>query len=924
MRRPPREGAKPPDAAAGACGERIAAGNDGTMVLAAIMELAYSGRSMDALSDIPEEREGAAAAGRPVRGARPAGWRSALAAAVGRLRLTRRAILLSGLLMALMSDAFVAWMLRTNYDEAYRAADTASADLVRALEEFTLRHMEAVDLLLRSISDDLANPTTALMVRGNPQLIDLLRRRGAPYRAVLGTVVIDAAGNLVADSAGNGVPGREFNFSDRDYFRAQRDNPDRGLFIDAPVAARVDPSRRFIAVSRALKGPDGAFAGVVLAAVNYDLMRDFFRSLDVGGHGGVTLFRDDGLVLAREPTGGETVGQNLSWLSLLQHELAKGPAGSFDGPGSIDSTPRRISYRRVRGMPLVVSVARSHLEFLAGWKNNAVYYSAAAAILNVMMIGFGMLLARQWRLREESQKALQESLEHHRLVTENLPALVVHVGADMRIRYANRVGLQWFRRTAESTIGRKVSEILSTDGFARQRPKIDAVLAGRPMRTEEHGLFPDGVERWCDTVRVPDRAEDGTIRGWFTLGIDISERKRFEEQLRQSQKIEAIGQLAGGIAHDSNNMLAATLGNLDLLLDGLPRGEAQCRAFAERAIEAAERVADLNRRLLAFARKQSLHPQMTDVNQLVGGMTAILRRTLGETIEIELRQDDRVPSCLIDPVQLQNALLNLAVNGRDAMPGGGRLTIETARELLAEVPAGSDDDVPPGEYVVIAVTDTGSGMAPEVARRAFEPFFTTKEIGQGSGLGLSMVYGFARQSGGTVRLASKVEAGTTVKLYLPAAGGAVAEPEARPGPPLRAGRGETILVVEDNPLVSGAAANMLSSLGYRPVVVADGPAAQAAMAARGDIALLLTDVVLPKGMTGFDLARAARLQRPQLPVLFISGLADTSPVPPELTARSILLAKPFRVAQLAEALAGLLGGEAVDQGPAPRSPAGAA
>jgi PAS domain S-box-containing protein len=893
------------------------------VALAAPMELAYSGGSMDAVSDMSEEREGAAATGPPVRHKRPAGWRAALAAAVGRLRLTRRAILLSGLVMALMSDAFVAWMLRTNYDETYRAADTANADLVRALEEFTLRHMEAVDLLLRSISDDLANPTTALMARGNPQLIDLLRRRVAPYRAVLGTVVIDAAGNLVADSMGNGVPGREFSFSDRAYYLAQRDDPDRGLFIDAPVAARVDPARRFIAVSRALKGPDGAFAGVVLAAVSYDLLRDFFRSLDIGGQGGVTLFRDDGLVLAREPTGGEAVGQNLSWLPLFQHELPKGPAGSFDG-GFIDSTPRRVSYRRVRGMPLVVSVARSHLEFLAGWKNNAVFYSAAAAVLNVMMIGFGMLLARQWRLREESQKALQESLEHHRLVTENLPALVVHVGADLRIRYANRVGLQWFRRTAESTIGRKVSEILSTDGFARQRPKIAAVLTGQPMRSEEFGLFPDGVERWCDTVRVPDRAEDGTVRGWFTLGIDISERKRFEEQLRQSQKIEAIGQLAGGIAHDSNNMLAATLGNLDLLLDAVPRGEAQCRVFAERAIEAAERVADLNRRLLAFARKQSLHPQMTDVNQLVGGMTAILRRTLGETVEIELRQDERIPSCLIDPVQLQNALLNLAVNGRDAMPGGGRLTIETARELLAEVPAGSDGDVPPGEYVVIAVTDTGTGMAPEVARRAFEPFFTTKEVGQGSGLGLSMVYGFARQSGGTVRLASKVEAGTTVKLYLPAAGGAVIEPEARPGPPLRAGRGETILVVEDNPLVSGAAANILTSLGYQPVVVADGPAAQAAMAARGDIVLLLTDVVLPKGMTGFDLARAARAERSQLPVLFISGLADTSPVPADLTARAILLAKPFRAAQLAEALADLLDGAVVDQGAAPRAPAGAA
>jgi CheY-like chemotaxis protein len=344
----------------------------------------------------------------------------------------------------------------------------------------------------------------------------------------------------------------------------------------------------------------------------------------------------------------------------------------------------------------------------------------------------------------------------------------------------------------------------------------------------------------------------------------------------------------------------------------LPPAEVSRRGLTERAIEAAERVADLNRRLLAFARKQTLRPQITDVNQLVSGMTTILQRTLGETIEIEVAQAPMLWRCLIDPTQLQNALLNLAINARDAMAGSGRLTITTANAMLDQPLDDGDERIVPGDYVTIAVSDMGAGMPPEIARRAFEPFFTTKEVGKGSGLGLSMVYGFARQSGGTVVISSRVAHGTCVTLYLPSAGPAAPpRPRAEAARLPRQGTGERILVVEDNPLVGAMASSMLSSMGYSPVVVINASSAIAELERPDPISLLLTDILMPGGMTGFDLARQVRRRWPDLPILFMSGFADPSLVPDDFRTNTKLLAKPFRLGQLSEAIVFALAGTKV-------------
>ncbi|MGA7805468.1 cache domain-containing protein, partial [Bradyrhizobium sp.] len=419
-------------------------------------------------------------------------------------RWTPRIIVLSGLVLAILCDAFVAHVLSVNFRETYRAIEAANDDLARALEEYMLRNMQGVDVLLRTTIDALEqNP--ALLSAGNPALVAELKRRVAPYPAAKSIVVLDADGNLLGDTSGKEASGRPANFADRTYYKAQRDDPGRGLFIDLPLAARVAPQVRFIAVSRAFLAADGRFGGVVFVALDYDSLRQFFLSLNVGQRGTVTLYRDDGRILLRTPSADEFAGRDFRSNLLFTRLLPQAPSGSFKGTGITDGTSRSISYRRVAGMPLVVTVARDPVEFLAGWKNNALYYSLAAAGLNLLIVGFGLGLARQWRLRATSEQALRDNLAQHQLVTENVPALIVHVGADGHIRYANRVALEWYAQSSADAIrSRKIDDFIDPVRLGEWRLKIEAALAGRTTSGEEKAAFPDGCERWCETIRVPD------------------------------------------------------------------------------------------------------------------------------------------------------------------------------------------------------------------------------------------------------------------------------------------------------------------------------------------------------------------------------------------------------------------------------------
>jgi len=370
-----------------------------------------------------------------------------------------------------------------------------------------------------------------------------------------------------------------------------------------------------------------------------------------------------------------------------------------------------------------------------------------------------------------------------------------------------------------------------------------------------------------------------------------------EQDLRQAQKMEAVGQLTGGVAHDFNNLLTVISGNLEMLDGRLD--DVEQRDILKEAQEAAQLGAELAKRLLAFGRRQPLRPLPTDLNILVGGMTDLLRRSLGETIAIETRLAPGLPMIMVDPGQVENALLNLAVNARDAMPKGGRLYIDTGRAELDLESVAGDPDAVPGNYVMLAVTDTGTGMTAEVQRRAFEPFYTTKGPGAGSGLGLSMVYGFVKQSGGHVRLYSELGHGTTVRLYLPPREEAAAGEVAAAAQGRRARSGETVLVVEDDPRVRRVSVRRLKELGYLVLEAESGPEALQVIAAGKPIDLLFTDIVMSGGMSGVELAKEVRRQHPDMKILFTSGYAEPAVVEGGVVTTSAgWLGKPYTIGEL--------------------------
>ncbi len=414
---------------------------------------------------------------------------------------------------------------------------------------------------------------------------------------------------------------------------------------------------------------------------------------------------------------------------------------------------------------------------------------------------------------------------------------------------------------------------------------------------------------WVRVIARAERDAQGAIARVRGAIQDISDRKAMESMLHQSQRLEAIGQLTGGIAHDFNNLLTVILGNSEQIARAAG-GDQALETLAATTHQAASRGAELTAQLLAYARQQPLEPVPTNVTELLAAMDQLLRRSLGEQVEIELVHGGGLWTAMVDPARLESALLNLCLNARDAMPEGGRLTIETANVHLDDHYAAQQPDITPGHYVMIAVTDTGAGVPPELRERVFEPFFTTKPVGLGSGLGLSMVYGFVKQSRGHVKLYSEPGQGTTVKLYLPRTWDE-ARPAAPPAPQeTERGRGQLVLVVEDDELVRRFVAEQVETLGYRVLTAANGAEALAILESDADVDLLFTDVVMPGSIGGRELADLARNLYPGLPVLFTSGYTENAIVHQgRLDPGIALLNKPYRQSDLARKLAAVLNRE---------------
>ncbi|MBB4359135.1 signal transduction histidine kinase/CHASE3 domain sensor protein/ActR/RegA family two-component response regulator [Bradyrhizobium sp. CIR18] len=458
---------------------------------------------------------------------------------------------------------------------------------------------------------------------------------------------------------------------------------------------------------------------------------------------------------------------------------------------------------------------------------------------------------------------------------------------------------------------RALSDVFHGDGVtpmkADELPSV-RVLRGEKFEDLEMIVRPHSgnAPRHLMISGRPMLDGQGDITGAVLVYHDATMSRETERQLYQSQKLDAIGKLTGGVAHDFNNMLTVISGNTETLVASLKQ-QPELQRAARLIDDAAERCAELIQHLLAFARRQPLQPRNVEINAAIADIAKLLRPTLGEQIQIETVLEQGPMTAHIDPSRLTNAVLNMAINARDAMPNGGKLLLETHRVVLDEAYAQAHVDVVAGPYVMLAVSDTGTGMSPDIQQKAFEPFFTTKEVGKGSGLGLSMVYGFVKQSGGHIKIYSEENHGTTIKLYLPPGEGtadvvAAAAPQAEGG-------AETIFVVEDDNLVRNFVTAQLESLGYKTVAAPDGKSALELIAAGQPFDLLFTDVVIPGGMSGRDLADEVAKLRPGVKVLYTSGYTDNAIVHHgKLDDGVMLLTKPYRRNQLAEMIRKALGG----------------
>ena len=507
--------------------------------------------------------------------------------------------------------------------------------------------------------------------------------------------------------------------------------------------------------------------------------------------------------------------------------------------------------------------------------------------------------------RERVEGILRESAAQLRAVVDTAVDGVILIDADGRILKFNPACEKLFRYQADEVIGANVKMLMPEpyrsghDGYIRNfvttgEKKIIGI--GREVigRRKDGSTFPMDLS-------VGEAKQDGSS---IFVGVihDLTDRKRTEAQLIQAQKMEAVGQLSGGIAHDFNNLLTVIVGNAEHLSEQLSARQ-DLKRLAEDICNAGERGAELTQRLLAFGRKQLLRPVETECNKLLDSIHKLLRRTLREDVEVTTQLDPELRVAFADPSQLESAILNLALNAQDAMSSGGRMIISTANASLDNREHNIHPDVRDGAYVVIAVTDNGEGMPKAVLDRAFEPFFTTKEVGKGSGLGLSMVYGFAKQSNGHVSIYSEPGLGTTVRIYLPALTAKAKDAAAQVPWEVVPSGAETVLIVEDDPFVRSYAVMSLQTLGYHVIAAVDGREAMQQLQTGAHIDLLFTDIVMPGGVNGWELAGLARKTRPDLRVLLTSGYAlETLAANGHLQEGSAILSKPYRKAELARRL----------------------
>ena len=828
---------------------------------------------------------------------------------------------------ALFSVFLVFVVLRTaalwyRHDESLREGLRQADTLSIILTEHLRRSIDAIDAALVQLalhSERVGGPKADAAT-----WTSMLNAAFAGTSGISSLGVLDENGTITASTIPE-VVGR--SRADLPMFQELKKKPQSGIVTDKPFAGRLT-GRILIALGRPLRTPDGRFAGIVIATLEPVLLRDFYRSVYVGTHGVISVFHAQGAVLFREPSAGNPTGQSARDTPLFIAQQKTPGAGQLRGPIEPDGPAYLSSYRTLTFPSIVVAVSLAEADVLASWRQELVIAAGVAIILAAALILAGWLISREITRRmrtaaqlAEADTALRMSRERFQAVMDHAPLLVGVKDLDGRYIFINRTATDRIGVDATGVLGKTPYEVFTKEDADEQIELDKEVMATKAPAQREVVIHYKSGPRTMLVIKFPLIGNDGKVEAIGSIAVDVSQLRQAEVQLAHAQKMDAVGQLTGGIAHDFNNLLTAILLNADVLADRIT--DEKLRPLAEATRMAAERGADLTRRLLAFGRRQTLEPRPTDVNVLVHNMEHLMRRTLGEHIIVEIKAAADLWPARIDPGQLEAAVVNLAVNARDAMPQGGRISIETANVELDADYAVMNPDVKPGEYVMIAVGDSGTGMVPDVVARAFEPFFTTKDVGKGTGLGLSMVYGFVKQSGGHVRIYSELGIGTIVRLYLPRADAPPVNFDALPARAAELPTGdETILLVEDDALVRAHTAAQLTALGCRVTTAENAERAleEADVGLTPD--LLFTDIVMPGAMNGFHLAQHLRQRWPRLRVLYMSGFADGAAPLDRQVASRYMLSKPFRRRDLATKVRDILDEPVATAPPVPEWPVG--
>ena len=799
---------------------------------------------------------------------------------------------------ALVSGAVLAGLLLQMRADAIASGENVLNAFAQLTEEQTTRTFQSVDQMLASLPAERAEleDPVALTV----ELRMLLAAR--PFLRAIS--VTDARGRIVAGTE-SGVGA--LDMSDRPYFIRHRDDPTVEFMVGAPLRGRFTGAW-VLPATRGLRLPSGEFVGVIVAALDPRFFDRVWTVESSMPEQATALWSDRGMMLMRSPFVESTMGGTTFGPTLLAHTRDGAMSGSYQAVSSIDGRSRLVAFRRIADYPeFILSVTQPTARVLAAWHRTVSIGVSGWAIALATLIGLAAWLIGEWNARRATQD------RYRVLFNANPYPMVVMDPPTRRFLDVNNAALKEYGWSLQEALTMTAYDVYPPEDLATLAERKIAVASEvvRVIRGLRH-LKKDGtafeVEMHTCAIQLDGKA------AILTMVENVTTRHAIEGQLRQSQKMEAVGQLTGGIAHDFNNILTVILANADALQEE-EKLDAVVAGRLDQIAKAVQRAAGLTRQLLAFSRKQQLSPQRTDINDLVASIGKLLRRSLGAQIEIESVLTDGLWAVNVDRTQLETALVNLCVNARDAMPTGGKLLVETRNATLDEADIARNPGMVAGEFVVLAVTDTGSGIPADMRDKVFEPFFTTKEVGKGTGLGLSMVYGFIKQSHGYIRIDSEVGRGTTFELYLPRHRGAeeaTAVAATRIALPARA---ERLLVVEDDDQVRDNVVRQLQSLGYVVSQAADGRLGVAAFeAAAQPFDLLLTDVVMPGPLNGKQLADEVTRRWPATRIVFMSGYTENIFVRDGRVGSGIrLLAKPFRKKDLALAVREALDGTAPPQ-----------